>query len=156
MDEQAFSIRFAKSYQSQYNGEEPTNFTSLDFVGSLGCISDALLYSKLFLPDLIEIEGMVLLKDFVEDAGGPESVRQLLAEGGGDPTTLEKRVNCLQINLSFPVRRPQDIAGDDHLLARELATSWTLILQKNYPDRRFMAQVLDEDGEASVYFYQIR
>jgi hypothetical protein len=154
MDEQAFKDRFESTYRARYEGQTPTNFTSLDFISALGSISSALLYSKLFLPEFSEVDGMVFLKDLLDDAGGSEGVKQLLIKLGNDSILVEKAINCVQINLSFPTRVREDIDGDDRLLAEELANAWRVVLRDRYPSRQFVLEVLDEDGEATIRFHQ--
>jgi hypothetical protein len=153
MQEEAFKRRFAETYKSRYSGAQPTNFTALDFVGALGCVGEALLYSKLFLPDLVEIDGMILLSDFVEDAGGTQAVRELF-ERFGNASEVERTLNHFQVNLNFPNRLAENHDGDEYALAKELANAWTLWLRKNYPGRTFVVRVLNEKGEASVCFHQ--
>jgi len=153
MKEEAFRVRFTESYRSRYNGADPAKFSGLDFVGALGCTSEALLYSRLFLPNLMEIDGMIFLSDSVD--GGPDGVRDL-HERYGHGLQVEKTLNYFQINLNFPNRVSENMEGDDRLLAEQLADSWALRLQHTYPGREFVMEILDDDGEAAVSFHQKR
>jgi hypothetical protein len=119
MDDKTFISRFERNYRSKYEGALPNAFTALDFVGALGSVQEALLYSRLFLPEFVEMDGMVFLKDSAEDYGGLEGIRELLQEYG-DPRTVEKTLNNFIIDLNFPNRLEESISGDDRLLAEQL------------------------------------
>lgn len=153
MDDNVFAARFARDYRAMYEGASPTDFTALDFVGALGSVSGALLYARLFLPEFVEVDGMVFLKETVAEAGGPEGIRRLRSEAA-DSHDVEKRLNSFHINLNFPNRLKDNSEEDDRLLAEQLADMWGLRLQQLYPARRFEVRVVDEDGEASVCFHQ--
>lgn len=56
MDDAQFKTRFEGEYRARYEGASPTGFTVLDYVGALGSVSGALLYTKLFLPDFVEVD----------------------------------------------------------------------------------------------------
>ena len=151
METSDFRTRFELLYRSQYDGAEPTDFTPLDFVGALGSIGNALLYSKLFLPDFIEVDGSVFIKDFVDDLGGPDGVRRLRSKIGGG-RVLERAINSFDINLNLPNRLNENSEGDDLLLAYQLAKMWGLRLRELYADRRFHVWVEDADCPPTVIF----
>jgi hypothetical protein len=67
MDDKKFRARFERPYRVKNDGADPAGFTALDFVGALGSVGNALLYSRLFWPEFIEVDGMVFIKDYVDD-----------------------------------------------------------------------------------------
>lgn len=154
MDDSTFMTRFYPAYRSAYDGALPTGFTALDFVGALGSVSGALLYSRLLLPEFVEVDGMILLKDVVDDLGGPQGVRARRPQYP-DAISLEQELNTFCINLNFPNSLKDSVEGDDRLLAEQLALAWKSRLCQVYPNREFATGVIEEEGEASVFFHQL-
>ncbi len=152
MKEAKFQAQFESDYRAMYRAS-PDGFTDLDFVGALGSIHGALLYSRLFLPDFTECNGMIFLRDVFEDAGGEDAINRLYAEYG-DRCKIEQSLNSFDLTLNLPNQLTVNGAGDAQLLAQQLVTAWRLRLQNAYPERTFMVSVFDDDGEAGVVFYQ--
>ena len=153
MDDATFKARFDGDYRARYEGASPTDFTALDFVGALGSVGDALLYARLFLPEFAEVDGMVFLKDTVDDAGGPEGIRKS-RDQFANQRDCERSLNLFQIYLNFPNHLRESVEGDDRLLAEQLVNAWALRLRQLYPTRKFHVSVIEEDAETSVSFYQ--
>lgn len=153
MDDKLFRARFEGQYRAKYDGADPAGFTALDFVGALGSIGNALLYSRLFWPEFIEVDGVVFLKDFVDDLGGPDAIRKMRVDLRGEQS-IEKSVNNFDVNLSFPNHPEENAEGDDLLLANQLANMWSLRLQQLYTHRRFHVEVTEDNGSPCVSFYE--
>lgn len=153
MDDKAFAVRFESDYRSMYDGASPTEFTALDFVGALGSISGALLYSKLFSPDFVECDGMIFIKDLLEDLGKDGVVK--LYQQYTDRRDVEKQVNHFNLTLNLPNRLNENEPGDDRRLADQLAKMWSLQLHQKYSGRLFDVRVFEKDGEAIVSFHQL-
>ncbi len=153
MDDNLFRARFEKRYRAKYDAADPAEFTALDFVGALGSVSDALLYSRLFWPEFVELDGNVFLKDFVDDLGGPDRVRKMRDTLGGGQS-IEKSINNFDINLSFPNDLEKNAEGDDLLLANQLARMWSLQLRQLYTDRKFHVEITEDNGSPCVSFFE--
>ena len=153
MDDNLFRVRFERQYRAKYDGADPAGFTALDLVGALGSVGNALLYSRLFWPEFIEVDGMVFLKDFADDLGGPDGIRKMRSDLGGEQS-IEKSVNNFDVNLSFPNHPEENAEGDDLLLANQLAKMWSLRLQQLYTTRRFRVEVNEDNGSPCVYFFE--
>ncbi|HEY0795006.1 MAG TPA: hypothetical protein VGD64_04425 [Acidisarcina sp.] len=153
MDDNLFRTRFERQYRAEYDGADPAGFTALDFVGALGSVGNALLYSKLFWPEFIEVDGVVFLKDFVDDLGGPEGIRKRCNDLGCGQS-IDKSINNFDVNLSFPNHPEENAEGDDLLLANQLAELWTLRLQQLYAHRRFHVEVNEDNGSPCVSFFE--
>ena len=153
MNDKTFMARFDSDYRAAYDGASPENFNALDFVSALGSVSGALLYSRLFLPEFVEVDGMILLKESIEDAGGSEGAKDLYRQYGSKGK-VEQALNAFYINLNFPNHLNTNAPGDDRLLAEQLAVTWSLRLRQLYPDRAFIVRQFEEDGEAGVLFCQ--
>ncbi len=154
MDDNLFKARFERQYRANYDGADPAGFTALDFVGALGSVGNALLYSRLFWPEFIEVDGMVFLKDFVDDLGGPEGIRKM-RDDPGRGQSVQESINNFDVNLSFPNHPEENAEGDDLLLANQLAKMWSLRLQQLYPHRSFQVEANEDDGSPCVRFFEV-
>ncbi len=114
---------------------------------------DALLYSALFWPDLLEVDGAVLLHASV--GGEVAKVRASLRERGSVET--EKRFNLREFSDLFGNGLAE--IDDDQaacLLAR-LAAMWRCRLAADFPERKFTVEVWSPDetgGDIGIVFYQ--
>jgi hypothetical protein len=153
MDDNLFRVRFEGRYRAKYDGADPAGFTAFDFVGALGSIGNALLYSRLFFPEFIEVDGMVFVKDLADDCGGMDGIRKKRVDIGNDQS-LEKSVNNFDVNLSLPNHPDENADGDDLLLAGQLAKTWSLRLQQLYSHRKFHVEVNDDNGSPCVSFFE--
>jgi hypothetical protein len=154
VDDNLFKARFERQYRVKYDGADPVGFTALDFVGALGSVGNALLYSRLFWPEFIDIDGMVFLKDCVDDLGGPEGIRKMRSDLGRGQS-LEKSINNFDVNLGFPNHPEENAEGDDLLLANQLAKLWSLRLRQQYPHRSFQVEVNEDNGSPCVCFFEV-
>jgi len=130
MNDETFSARFESEYRNMYSAS-PEKFTALDYVGALGSIREALLYSRLFLPEFIEVDGMVFLQDIFEDAGGQDAIRKLHGRYG-DKRKVEESLNSFDLKLNLPNQLGKNAPDDDRMLAEQLAVAWRLRLQQLY------------------------
>jgi len=153
VDDNQFRARFEGQYRAKYDRADPAGFTALDFVGALGSVGNALLYSRLFWPEFVEIDGMVFLKDFADDVGGPDGIRKM-RDDLGDGESIEKTVNNFDVNLNFPNHPEENAEGDDLLLATQLAEMWSSRLQRLYAHRRFRVEVYEDNGSPCVSFFE--
>ncbi|HEU4539989.1 MAG TPA: hypothetical protein VFR23_02575, partial [Jiangellaceae bacterium] len=78
---------------------DTTGFTVLDFLYAAGSPIDALLYARLFWPELLEVDGAVLLASSVEDEADLARVRSSLRERG--PVETERRYNLRELSDLF-------------------------------------------------------
>ena len=127
----------------------------MDFIYALGSPVDALLYSRLFWPDLVEIEGAILLRDCVEAEDDVARVRASVRERG--PAETEKAFNLREFSDLFG----NELAGiEDHeaeLLLTRLAEMWSGRLKAQRPEHRFAVEVVSTDetgGDIGIVFYQ--
>ncbi|MEI9814646.1 MAG: hypothetical protein WDO18_19275 [Acidobacteriota bacterium] len=148
----SFKAQFDGHYRKLYS-TAPEAFTNLDFIGALGSVHDALLYSKLFVPDFIEIDDMVFLADVLTDSGGEPEVKRLLKDLR-DPREVEATLNYFDLALNLPNRLNEMVDGDDRLLAGQIATAWRSRLRDLYPTKTFFVNVDAQDGAIAVVFHQ--
>jgi hypothetical protein len=121
----------------------------------------ALLYSTIFFPEFIEVDGSILLKNNVPDvetrfrSGGAES-NLSLAES-------EASFNSVEVGYIFSTRPissfDTDTSALEQKLAKIIADAWRCRLKDLYPSRIFSVSVLTPEQSGSVYsveFYELR
>lgn len=151
LDEEALIRRL----QRRFSDRDTTDFRLLDFIYAEGSPVDALLYSSLFRPELLEVDGAILLRATVEDDDELARVRAVVRERG--PAETERRFNLWEFSDLFG-NRLADIGDDEaELLMTRLAEMWRCRLHARFPGRRFALEVLapeDIGGDIAILFYQ--
>lgn len=136
-------------------------FDRLDYLYAFGNVQDALLYSALFAPELVEVEGCVFLKKFgaqlqggwSEIAAGIRAARETSIE------ELKRYVdsfNWVEIAYLFADERGSE--QEHEVLAQVVAQAWRAWLQDQFPDRRFVVRILspaETGGVVGVGFEQL-
>src|SRR5215210_131066 len=80
-----------------YTDLDTENFDVLDFVAAFGSPLQALMYSGLSWPELVEIGGMVFLKESLEYEDDRRRLAEALAHYGGDLTQTEQAFNLVEV-----------------------------------------------------------
>lgn len=141
-----------------YAEQDTANFNVLDYVYACGSPLQALMYSKLFWPEFIEIEDMVFLKDKIEDEDDRHSVLKILEQQEGNRLKTEQAFNLLEIPPDiFGKKMGETTEKEDQYLAEILAEMWHCRLQMLYPSRSFKVELLSAEetgGEIGIRFYQ--
>ena len=132
-----------------------------DLIYQCGDMVSALLYSTIFFPEFIEVDGSILLKNNVPDvetrfrSGGAES-NLSLAES-------EASFNSVEVGYIFSTRPissfDTDTSALEQKLAKIIADAWRCRLKDLYPTRIFSVSVLTPEESGSVYsveFYELR
>ena len=99
----------------------------LDFVAAFGSPLQALMYSGLFWPELVEIGGMVFLKESLEYEDDRRRLAEALAHYGGDLTQTEQAFNLVEVPSGLFTgyeARKQTTEEEDLWLAQRLAQVW--------------------------------
>ena len=128
---------------------DTSNFNVLDFVSAFGNPLEALAYSKLFWPDFLEFEGMIFLKDFVEDEEDRSKIRGALSEFGSSKE-VEKSFNQFLIPEIFFSAHYSDAKEEEALYLAELITAmWGARLAQLFPNKKCVVQLQlpEETGE---------
>ena len=135
------------------------SYNSADFIYSFGKASDAILYSLLFMPELVIISNSVLLTSAVSDSENKKKFLSALLKNNSNLSELEASFNFIELGYLFnPAGRDTD-DDQDLLLAKLIAISWRRHLVDEYPERRFVVEVLTSDITGStvgVHFYEKR
>jgi hypothetical protein len=141
-----------------YSDEDTTNFDVSDFIFAFGSPLEALAYAKLFWPDFVQVDEMLLRSDVIEDESDAERVRQALRQWNGDSEKTQRSFNRLEIPAGiFGKRAGESSDASDEQLAQILVEMWDARLSRRYPDRKFSVTLEREsDGDVSVTFCQTR
>lgn len=146
-------------FRRKYKGHDSTGFDYFDFLHAQESPFNALFYSPLFWPEFIEIDGMVFLKDSVEDSEDRKRLNEALHRHKGDKTKTEKAFNLIEIPSLFGKNISETTDEEDAFLADRLAEMWRCRLAVVFPNREFLVRTLSAEetgGEIAVVFHTIR
>ncbi len=148
-----------RDLHSRYPEEKESGLGVLDFVWRRGSVLDALMYSFLFWPELVEYQNMIFVNAQRKGRSKPEpeQIRAALVKMR-NPWRVEESFNLFEL--------PYDLfgnAGDTtdeqvEFLAVRLAELWRAKLAKDFPNRRFEVKVLSPEetgGDLGITFYQV-
>lgn len=137
--------------------EKPTSLG--DWLHAVGRGGEALLYSILFMPELVLVSGSVLLAWGLPDEASRTRFLEALAEGNKSREELEASFNFVEIGYLFDAPGRDTSDKEDELLAELIRKAWEGWLKVSYPDRRFKVEVLSEEVTGStvgVHFFEVR
>ncbi len=132
------------------NFTKSENFEEFDFLFSYGKLKDALLYSVLFMPDLIEIDSCILLKDRLQNEEILRKFKKEIEENPENKGAIEFNYNWIEIGYLFSTD-PNFTEEYEKLLALKIRHSWTGWLTFNYPERKFIVKILTPDETGSTF-----
>jgi hypothetical protein len=133
-----------------------------DILNQFGDMVSALLYSTIFFPEFVEVNGSVFLKDNAPDAEEPlHNDRLTLAEVEASYNSIEVAYlfSNIHVALGLSYETTYDAEAVEIKLAHIIADAWADRLKRLYPSRVFKVSVLTPEESGSVYsvaFYEIR
>ncbi|WP_158942890.1 hypothetical protein [Granulicella sp. S190] len=131
-------VRHLKEY---HNDADTRLFSVLDFASAFGSPLYALVYSKLFWPDFIELKGMIFHESIMESEEDRFRVEKALL-AGQTRREIERSFNSFEIPSSFfSSNRGSTTLAEDVLLANRLGHMWRLRLLEVFPERTFTVDV---------------
>lgn len=135
-----------------------SEFSENDYLYAFGKASNSLLYSFLFLPELLEIEKVVFLKKNVYDVG---LIKEELVSGDKTKEILKLELSYNYIEVGYLFDCPgRDLSEDEEaLLADRIRASWDGWLKISYPNRKFTVEIVSAGITGSsigVQFYENR
>jgi hypothetical protein len=141
-----------------YADDEKDDFDLPDLIWRHGSAIEAIMYSRLFWPEVSETLGCVLLKERIDTEETKTRLSKALSDKM-DLSELEESFNLVELPSDM-FARTED-ATDEQVghLAECLAAMWRARLQLVYPDRGFVVRVLSPDetgGEVGITFSQKR
>jgi hypothetical protein len=126
----------------------PDEWDGADFLHCFGSVEGALLYAALFVPELIEIEGCVFLKDLgAKPAGGVASLAEQIKHARTEsPGTLRRFLeSCNWVEVPFLFSNHSDNGDGSPTLAAVIVEVWRARLYDKYPDRRFKVRIISPE-----------
>ena len=125
-----------------------------DFLHEFGDVVSALMYSRVFMPDFVEVDGSILLGLYFPDRA--QEFRAAKAKGRS-LAAVEASFNSIEVPYLFSNRDSTD--EEDTLLANKIEEAWRARLKCLYPKREFVVATLSPEKTGSVVgvqFYEIR
>ena len=119
-------------------------------------LTAAVAFGRLFWPELIEVDGCVLIKDHYQ----PASFEYLRSHFSGEVQEIEKMINRIDLEDLYMVSEDLDEATADKVLT-ELAWivshTWSAALQEHFPDRKFNVGLFpgDDFDYPSIWFHSV-
>lgn len=147
-------------FRSQYSQNSNNTLDNLlDLLHSMGNGRDALLYSILFMPELVVIGDSVLLSWNLPNKEAIDRFLNMVGESGRTLEQLESSFNFIEVGYLFdsPGRNLSD--DEDELLAQRIVQAWSGWLMASFPDRKFSVEVLSPEETGStvgVHFFEVR
>jgi hypothetical protein len=149
--------RLVERLRALYPERDTTNWDWSDFMYAEGSPVLALWYSRLFWPEFVEVDGMVFLKESMEDEDDHRRLKEAIARYGGDRKQVEQAFNRVEVETLFTPRADDASDEEYEALVRRIAEMWSSKLHQQFPDRRFAIEVdleVPTTGELAVIFYQ--
>jgi hypothetical protein len=137
--------------KSCYPERDLENFRGFDLLYSFGSAVDALIYSSLFWPKFIRIEGMFFLEHIVETDCDIDKVRRHRRNSGSDIKT-EMAFNNIEVSALF--------CGDDSnrasvsLLAKVISECWRAKLN-DLSESPYEVHMQAQEDDVFLVFHKI-
>jgi len=124
--------------------------TPLDHIWAFGRIQDALLYSSLYVPSFIEVEGSVLFER--DEADLIERFLSRKRRSDWPLWKVEASFNYVEVSHLFNPPQSRNATEPDHLmLTQRVAEAWKGRLTLLFPGRRFEFAILTPDRASELY-----
>ena len=138
------------NFNKFYEGDN-REFNALDYIHKYESPIRGLLFSKLFWPELVEVEGAVFLSSVVEDSSDRERVKRCFEESKSIKY-IESSFNLLDWEMLFGKRNSDTNDNESYELLNVLQLCWEACLKKSYPKRDFTVEV--DENDLSITFFQ--
>jgi hypothetical protein len=139
-----------------YPTRDTTGFNYFDLLHAEGSPLQALFYGRLFWPEFVEYDGMVFLRETVEDDTDERRIQEALVRYDHDRKRVEQSFNVVEVPSLFGRKMAESTDDDDRALASMLAVTWHQRLVTQYPGRAFDVRVLSPEesgGEIAIVFH---
>lgn len=120
------------------------------YLGEHLSVTTASLFTELLFPRMVLVRGCVILASRYE----PENFERWWASTGGDHSAVERAINHIHL---WDVFEPDNDFEERALeqLAGRVADTWSLQVQRLFPDRRSVGEVTDDYGPTIVLITQV-
>jgi hypothetical protein len=131
----------------------PQNFSWWNYINLKSDLQTALGFAKFFYPEILEIDGCILLKDKFSK----ELYELWRCECNGEKTCIEKMMNLYQLKDFFHINTQDDgnLNVKIKALGEVLTLFWSMSFQNRFPDRLIKVKVFEEkDGELFITVFE--
>ena len=125
-------------------------FEPEDYLAASGSAVQALMACDLFLPRLVVVEGLVLLRQSVDDQAQRDALRSALE--CRDPAAVQRSFNRQELAHTFAEDGTSDLTLP--ALAVGVAESWRAWLAHRFPGRTFVVDIEHEDDGPVIEFWE--
>jgi hypothetical protein len=147
-----FDDELIEEYQ-QWKKANPNSFNWWSYVNLKADLQTALAFAKFFSPELIEIDGCLILKDRYDEVLFHDWKKAC----GNDKTSIEKMMNLYELNDFFHinVNEMEDDEEQVKVLGDVLKHYWSMAFKQGYPNRNIIIDVFMEyDGQLFITVYE--
>ncbi|WP_145754880.1 hypothetical protein [Nitrospirillum amazonense] len=109
----------------------------------------AFLYSALFMPTILEVEGSIIIDLFSGEI--QERFLKKKSEWKGSIQELEASFNFFELPYLFGIEHRMETSdAEDACLCEIIANVWRSLLRETYPERRIIVECLSPEESGSV------
>ncbi|SCM83042.1 conserved hypothetical protein [uncultured Sporomusa sp.] len=137
----------------KWRNANPQNFNWWNYVNLKSDLQTALGFAKLYYPEIVELDGCILLKDKFSK----ELYELWKDECKGEKTCIEKMMNLYQLRDFFHRNTPDDgnLESQIKVLGDVLTLFWSMSFRNRFPGRSITVKVFEEtDGESFITVYE--
>ncbi|MHB8968798.1 MAG: hypothetical protein ACYC5A_11035 [Thermoleophilia bacterium] len=143
----------------KYYPKANSDFSIPDYMHAFGRASEVLLYVKLFMPELVEINDSVLLAWNMEDPDMINRFKYQIEASGSNRQRVEASFNLVEVGYLFDASGRDTSDDEDEKIAHLLADAWRGHIKLLYPNRNIQVEVLSPEQTGStvgLHFFEIR
>lgn len=132
------------------------NYTCFDLYHKFGSPLEALWYSELLFPSLVEYRGMVFRRFVLESPSDRASVDAMLVEARV-PGEIEQRMNLFEVEFAFYARSRDQLDTEGYyMLAERIARGWRSKILQDFPLRDYVVSVASDESSGVTVTMQRR
>jgi len=139
-----FNDELIREYQ-EWKKANPNSFNWWSYVNLKADLQTALGFAKFFSPQLLEVDGCLILKDKFQK----ELLESWKEQFKDDKTSIEKMMNLYEVNDFFHINRNENEDEDAQVqvLGEVLKHFWSMTFKQNFPKRNIAVHVFKEYDE---------
>lgn len=137
-----------------WRGEMTPVPSYLDFINHQVGLDRAFAVMRLLVPQFDEVRGCVLIRG----AGNysPESFEQWWSKLDGNVPAIEDVINHLHLWDVFTGSDENPLTEQAlNEFGQSLVLTWTAALARSYPDRKFLVEMVNDEGGPTVGFHSV-
>ncbi|MBO8172807.1 MAG: hypothetical protein H0Z33_13085 [Bacillaceae bacterium] len=146
-----FEDELIKDYY-EWKNANPGNFNWWSYINLKSDLQTALGFARFFYPDIVEIDGCIILKHRFSK----KLYKEWKKECDSEKTCIEKMMNLYQLKDFFHLNTQDDGNLEDQVkaLGDVLKLFWSMSLKDRFPDRVFNIKVFDDNGNLFITIFE--